>query len=206
MSPGARSYGEVLVKWAPDEPVHLFPRWVTSVTGVGDGWKRTWDFVLYKCRSWVLTWSILGEDPSECNGTQDSITNHRPQTTDDDGWGRDLNGARKFYISQGGGQGRPGQGGEARRGKQEIEGDVLPPEVGSAIEALWKDRGVQECFKRSREYQLNDSARYYFDNIARIAAPDYMPNDQDVLRSRVKTTGITETTFIIGDLTYRMRR
>lgn len=44
----------------------------------------------------------------------------------------------------------------------------------------------------------------YFDNIVRIAAPDYMPNDQDVLRSRVKTTGITETTFIIGDLTYRM--
>lgn len=31
-----------------------------------------------------------------------------------------------------------------------------------------------------------------------------MPNDQDVLRSRVKTTGITETTFIIGELTYRM--
>jgi guanine nucleotide-binding protein subunit alpha len=44
----------------------------------------------------------------------------------------------------------------------------------------------------------------YFDNIDRIAQPDYMPNDQDVLRSRVKTTGITETTFIIGDLTYRM--
>lgn len=41
----------------------------------------------------------------------------------------------------------------------QIEGDVLPPEVGNAIEALWKDRGVQECFKRSREYQLNDSAR-----------------------------------------------
>ncbi len=33
----------------------------------------------------------------------------------------------------------------------QIEGDVLPPEVGGAIEALWKDRGVQECFKRSRE-------------------------------------------------------
>ncbi|EGD93194.1 G protein alpha subunit [Trichophyton tonsurans CBS 112818] len=86
----------------------------------------------------------------------------------------------------------------------QIEGDSLPPEVGAAIEALWKDAGVQECFKRSREYQLNDSARYYFDSIGRIAAPDYLPNDQDVLRSRVKTTGITETTFIIGDLTYRM--
>lgn len=44
----------------------------------------------------------------------------------------------------------------------------------------------------------------YFDSIKRIAASDYLPSDQDVLRSRVKTTGITETTFIIGDLTYRM--
>jgi len=41
----------------------------------------------------------------------------------------------------------------------QIEGESLPPEVGSAISALWKDAGVQECFKRSREYQLNDSAR-----------------------------------------------
>ncbi|OAL17721.1 hypothetical protein AYO22_11377 [Fonsecaea multimorphosa] len=86
----------------------------------------------------------------------------------------------------------------------QIEGDSLPPEVGAAIKALWQDAGVQECFKRSREYQLNDSARYYFDSIDRIAAHDYLPNDQDVLRSRVKTTGITETTFIIQDLTYRM--
>ena len=44
----------------------------------------------------------------------------------------------------------------------------------------------------------------YFDAIGRISQPDYLPNDQDVLRSRVKTTGITETTFIIGELTYRM--
>lgn len=50
----------------------------------------------------------------------------------------------------------------------------------------------------------NTDFNSYFDSIDRIAAPDYIPNDQDVLRSRVKTTGITETTFIIGDLTYRM--
>lgn len=31
-----------------------------------------------------------------------------------------------------------------------------------------------------------------------------MPSDQDVLRSRVKSTGITETTFVIENLTYRM--
>ncbi|OLY79205.1 Guanine nucleotide-binding protein subunit alpha [Smittium mucronatum] len=44
----------------------------------------------------------------------------------------------------------------------------------------------------------------YFDNIDRISGSDYVPNDQDVLRSRVKTTGINETLFKVGDLTYRM--
>ena len=41
----------------------------------------------------------------------------------------------------------------------QVEGDSLLPDVGSAINALWHDAGVQECFKRSREYQLNDSAK-----------------------------------------------
>lgn len=31
-----------------------------------------------------------------------------------------------------------------------------------------------------------------------------MPTDQDVLRSRLRTTGITETVFDLGNLTYRM--
>ena len=44
----------------------------------------------------------------------------------------------------------------------------------------------------------------YFDSIDRIGDMNYVPTDQDVLRSRVKTTGITETTFNIGELTYRM--
>ncbi|CAB4475151.1 unnamed protein product [Rhizophagus irregularis] len=86
----------------------------------------------------------------------------------------------------------------------QIEGDHLPQEVAIAIKILWTDSGVQEAFNRSREYQLNDSAKYYFDTIDAIAKPDYLPSDQDVLRSRVKTTGITETTFLIGELTYRM--
>lgn len=37
-----------------------------------------------------------------------------------------------------------------------------------------------------------------------MAHPHYLPTDQDILRSRVKTTGITETTFLVGDLTYKI--
>ena len=87
----------------------------------------------------------------------------------------------------------------------QIEGDVLPPEVGN---------------KRSRRCGQTPACRQPSNGVestssttapsttstpwTRIASPTYVPSDQDVLRSRVKTTGITETTFIIGDLTYRM--
>lgn len=63
---------------------------------------------------------------------------------------------------------------------------------------------TQTCFRRSNEYQLNDSAEYYFNSIARIATPGYMPTEQDVLRARVRTTGIIETSFRYKDLIYRM--
>ncbi|KAJ1723398.1 guanine nucleotide-binding protein subunit alpha [Coemansia sp. RSA 2703] len=86
----------------------------------------------------------------------------------------------------------------------QIEADNLPTDVSNAVKALWSDNGVRECFGRSNEFQLNDSASYYFDSIGRICQEGYIPTDQDVLRSRVKTTGINETIFRVGELTYRM--
>ncbi|KAK0462408.1 heterotrimeric G-protein alpha subunit, GPA1-like protein [Desarmillaria tabescens] len=86
----------------------------------------------------------------------------------------------------------------------QLETDVLPRDVADAIRSLWRDPGVREAVRRSREFQLNDSAVYYFNSLDRMAGPGYMPTDQDILRSRVKTTGITETTFKVGELTYKL--
>lgn len=38
-------------------------------------------------------------------------------------------------------------------------GDLLDPKVTQAIYSLWHDAGVRQCFERSREFQLNDSAQ-----------------------------------------------
>jgi guanine nucleotide-binding protein G(i) subunit alpha len=86
----------------------------------------------------------------------------------------------------------------------QIEADTMPRDLADAIRSLWRDPGVKEAVRRSREFQLNDSAVYYFNAIDRMAAGNYLPTDQDILRSRVKTTGITETTFKVGELTYRL--
>jgi guanine nucleotide-binding protein G(i) subunit alpha len=82
--------------------------------------------------------------------------------------------------------------------------DVLTPELSQIMKRLWMDAGVQECFARSREYQLNDSAPYYLNSLDRISVPGYVPTQQDVLRTRVKTTGIVETNFFYKKLNIKL--
>ena len=38
------------------------------------------------------------------------------------------------------------------------EQGIMPEDLANVIRRLWADNGVQACFNRSREYQLNDSA------------------------------------------------
>jgi len=80
----------------------------------------------------------------------------------------------------------------------------LNPSLGNDIKLLWSDQAIKQTFARSSEFQLNDSAGYYFDNIDRIAQLDYVPTEQDLLRSRTKTTGIIETEFEVDKFRFRM--
>jgi guanine nucleotide-binding protein G(o) subunit alpha len=68
-------------------------------------------------------------------------------------------------------------------------------ELLDAMKKLWTDNGVQQCFNRSNEYQLNDSAKYFLDKLDEIGSSQYLPSTQDILRTRVKTTGIVEINF-----------
>jgi len=77
-------------------------------------------------------------------------------------------------------------------------------ELGDDVLNLWQDPAIKATYERSNEYQLNDSTSYYFENITRIAQQDYLPTEQDVLRSRVKTTGVLETTFDVEDIIFRL--
>lgn len=52
---------------------------------------------------------------------------------------------------------------------------------------------------------MSHCARYsFFDSIKRIGDIDYIPTDEDIIRARVKTTGITEVKFNVRDLVYRV--
>ncbi|TKA62685.1 Guanine nucleotide-binding protein alpha-3 subunit [Cryomyces minteri] len=80
----------------------------------------------------------------------------------------------------------------------------LEMKVGQAITSLWQDPCIPKTMQRSSEFYLMDSAPYFFDEVNRIAAPDYIPVESDVLRARTKTTGIYETRFHMGQLSIHM--
>ncbi|KAK5135884.1 hypothetical protein LTR08_004534 [Meristemomyces frigidus] len=82
--------------------------------------------------------------------------------------------------------------------------DSMPLDCLNAFKSLWRDDGVQAAIKKGNEYALHDNLTYYFNDIDRLFAKDYLPTDQDILRARLRTTGISETVFDTGNLTYRM--
>ncbi|KAK4972574.1 hypothetical protein LTR28_012219 [Elasticomyces elasticus] len=73
--------------------------------------------------------------------------------------------------------------------------DPMPLECMHAFKSLWTDQGVQVAIQKGNDY---------FEDIERLFAKDYIPTDQDILRARLRTTGISETIFDTGNLSYRM--
>jgi len=82
--------------------------------------------------------------------------------------------------------------------------EKLNVELGALIRKMWQNPAVQTMFARRNEFQLNDSAEFYFIEIDRISAADYLPTQDDILRSRVRTTGIVQSDFVIKSLNFSM--
>ncbi|XP_028273369.1 guanine nucleotide-binding protein G(q) subunit alpha-like [Parambassis ranga] len=81
---------------------------------------------------------------------------------------------------------------------------ALEPWQVDAIKRVWNDLGIQKCYDRRREFQLDDSAKYYLNDMDRIAASDYIPTLQDILRVRVPTTGGIEHHFNLSTIIFKM--
>ncbi|XP_023347454.1 guanine nucleotide-binding protein G(i) subunit alpha [Eurytemora carolleeae] len=78
----------------------------------------------------------------------------------------------------------------------------IPNQISELMYELWLDEGIQYCYKRRSEIQLISSCQYFLDRIIEISEPGYIPEHQDILRSRVQTTGVAEIKFSINKLEF----
>ncbi|KAJ5103364.1 hypothetical protein N7532_003893 [Penicillium argentinense] len=90
---------------------------------------------------------------------------------------------------------------EADVGSDEAFSDL---KVRDAMRGMWKDSGVQQAVARGHEFALHDNLVYFYDSLDRIFAPGWLPDNQDMLQARLRTTGITETLFELGQMSFRM--
>jgi len=78
-------------------------------------------------------------------------------------------------------------------------------ELYKALKVLWSSDGINAAFKRSNEFQLNDSADFFFENLDQYKDLDsYRITDEDILHIRKRTTGILETKFSYSDRNFTM--
>ncbi|KAH7000625.1 guanine nucleotide-binding protein alpha-3 subunit [Ilyonectria destructans] len=80
----------------------------------------------------------------------------------------------------------------------------LDPRFRVAIENILESPYYQELMGRCTEFYLPHAAEYFFSEMARIALPNYLPTEIDLLRARNKTNGISETWLQTGQLSICM--
>ncbi|KAM3852483.1 guanine nucleotide-binding protein subunit alpha-15-like isoform 2-T3 [Vipera latastei] len=80
----------------------------------------------------------------------------------------------------------------------------MEPHHARIIGGLWEDAGIRTCYKRRSQFHLLDSTSYFLSNLDRIASEGYVPSAQDILRTRVPTTGINEYCFSMQKVTLRI--
>lgn len=84
------------------------------------------------------------------------------------------------------------------------EGVVIDAALGEKLKAIWSDPGVKETWKHRNDFQVQDALEYFMDNIDRIMRDDFTPNEQDILHSRVRTSGIVEAEYLIDGVKVAM--
>ncbi|CAJ0582112.1 unnamed protein product, partial [Mesorhabditis spiculigera] len=85
---------------------------------------------------------------------------------------------------------------------REIE--EIPPNLQLGLQKLWKDKNVLKIYETRGEYHLSDSAAYFFDNLDRICEKGYQPSHEDILHTRVPTTGVVQMSFKAKGLNFEV--
>ncbi|KAH9487347.1 Guanine nucleotide-binding protein alpha-2 subunit [Psilocybe cubensis] len=95
------------------------------------------------------------------------------------------------------------------------DGEPFPVAYYVPLKSLWSDPNVQKAWARGNEAALPEkqvarpsfihysntflSLSYFYADLERLFDPAYQPTEQDIIRCRARTIGITETTFTLRE-------
>lgn len=80
----------------------------------------------------------------------------------------------------------------------------IPPEVVPAISAIWFSPEFSSLYIRNFEIDFPQYASYFAQEVARIANPDYIPSEADIIRLNRDLGGIKEVRFHWDELSVHL--
>lgn len=76
-----------------------------------------------------------------------------------------------------------------------FEFETFTPDIRDKLKRLWQDPGMREVFEHRNKFQCNDSAIHFLNSLDRISRSSYVPTNEDILHTRVPTTGVVQFNF-----------
>ncbi|KAF8666610.1 alpha subunit [Rhizoctonia solani] len=84
--------------------------------------------------------------------------------------------------------------GKAPESELHLDVQTVLADCRSDIQALWAHPSLKVLVQR-RRLRLEDASIFFLDELNRITQPGYLPSDDDILRARIRTIGISEWSF-----------
>lgn len=58
-------------------------------------------------------------------------------------------------------------------------------EIANKIETVWKDKGIRNAWRKRGRWGFPDSSSHFFDEIQRIASPNYIPSEKVCIKTYI---------------------
>ncbi|PIO76014.1 g-protein alpha subunit [Teladorsagia circumcincta] len=89
-------------------------------------------------------------------------------------------------------------------GEEETQFACFTHDVCEAIQRVWHDTAVQKIYERRSEINLNDSSKYFLENLASINTLDFTPTPRDLIMSYVPTVGVQNVIFSVDNHVFQL--
>jgi GTPase SAR1 family protein len=80
-----------------------------------------------------------------------------------------------------------------------VNPDDFTEEIAQSIERVWDDPIIKQVYQQANSIGIGENADYFLDNVKRIAAPDYVPTNDDILKARIRTVGVFNLCVEVGE-------
>ena len=81
----------------------------------------------------------------------------------------------------------------------QLNDEDLNDDVAQDILDVWHDPAIKNAYQQNNSIGLGDNASFFLDSTKRIAKEKYVPTDEDILKSRIRTSGISSLQFKINN-------